>query len=156
MKPGLINLKILLPSHTLAEKKGITRLLAESPAGAFRIEPHQCNCVVALMPGLLTYETEAEGENHVAIDQGVLIKAGTDVLVSVRDAIQGTDPDKLRIEAGRHFIILDEREKGIRSILTDMAKDLTRSCVTFPPDPRDEATSILTPSNLDGKTREPR
>jgi F-type H+-transporting ATPase subunit epsilon len=38
-----------------------------------------------LSPGILIYETEAEGEVYVAVDEGVLVKTGLDVLVSVRN-----------------------------------------------------------------------
>jgi hypothetical protein len=47
-------------------------------------------------PGILIYETEAEGEVYLAMDAGVLVKTGADVLVSVRRAIRGTDLGQLR------------------------------------------------------------
>ena len=58
--------------------------------------------MAALAPGILTYETEADGEVFVAVDEGVLVKTGADVLVSVRHAIGGTDLGQLqrRSQAG--------------------------------------------------------
>jgi len=44
--------------------------------------------VAALAPGILIYETEVEGEVYVAVDEGVLVKTGPDVLVSVRRALE--------------------------------------------------------------------
>ena len=46
--------------------------------------------------GILIYETDGEGESYVAVDEGVLVKTGADVLVSVRRAISGTDLRQLR------------------------------------------------------------
>ena len=86
-----MNLKILLPFQVFAEKTGVSRIVAETREGAFGLLPHRLDCVAAIAPGILTYETEAEGEVYVAVDEGVLVKTGPDVLVSVRRALGGTD-----------------------------------------------------------------
>jgi len=131
VEPPLMRLKILLPSHIFAVKKGVTRLVAETPSGSFGIPPRRFDCVAALVPGILTYETKEEGEVNVAIDQGLLIKAGLDVLVSVRDAIDGTDLAKLRDDVETTFMALDDPEKSIRSILEKMQSGLIHSFVEF-------------------------
>jgi F-type H+-transporting ATPase subunit epsilon len=82
--------------------------------------PHRLDCVAALAPGILTYETEAEGEVYVAVDEGVLVKTGLDVLVSVRGRIGGTDLGQLREAVEREFLNLDEH--GSRSVRSVMAK----------------------------------
>jgi F-type H+-transporting ATPase subunit epsilon len=64
------------------------------------------------VPGILIYEAEAEGEVYVAVDEGVLVKTGLDVLVSVRNAIGGTDLGQLREAVEREFLNLDEREQA--------------------------------------------
>ena len=46
----------------------------------------------------------------------MLVKAGTDVLVSVRNAIGGTDLDKLHEAVKQEFLELDEQEKNVRSV----------------------------------------
>ena len=84
MPPTLMNLKVLLPFQIFAEKTGVSRIVAETREGSFGLLPHRLDCVAALAPGILIYETEAEGEVYVAVDEGVLVKTGPDVLVSVR------------------------------------------------------------------------
>ena len=79
-----------------------------------------------LAPGILSYETEEEGEVYVAIDQGVLVKAGPDVLVSVRNAIGGTDLDELHAAVKRQFLNLNEQEKSVRSVLAKMESGFVR------------------------------
>ena len=86
-QPALMNLKILLPFQIFAEKTGVVRIVAETREGSFGLLPHRLDCVAALAPGILTYQNEGEGEVYVAVDEGVLVKAGLDVFVSVRDAI---------------------------------------------------------------------
>ena len=129
--PILMNLKVLLPFRIFAEKTGVTRIVAESQEGSFGLLPHRLDCVAALEPGILIYETETEREVFVAVDEGVLIKSGPDVLVSVRNAISGTDLGQLREAVEREFMNLDEREQNVRSVLTRMESDLVRRMVTF-------------------------
>jgi F-type H+-transporting ATPase subunit epsilon len=87
--------------------------------------------VAALAPGILIYETKKEGEAYVAVDEGVLVKTGADVLVSVRNAIAGTDLGQLREAVQREFLTLDERERSVRSVLAKMEGDLMRRMATF-------------------------
>jgi F-type H+-transporting ATPase subunit epsilon len=74
----------------------------------------------------LIYENEAAGEAYVAIDEGVLVKAGLDVLVSVRNAIGGTDLGQLRETVEREFLHLDEQEQSVRSVLSKMESGFIR------------------------------
>jgi F-type H+-transporting ATPase subunit epsilon len=121
-----MNLKILLPFQVFAEKTGVSRIVAETPEGSFGILPHRLDCVAALAPGILTYETDAEGEVFVAVDEGVIVKAGPDVLVSVRRALAGADLGQLRDAVEREFLTLDEQEKSVRSVVAKMEADLVR------------------------------
>ena len=99
-----MNLKVLLPFQIFAEKTGVSRIVAETREGSFGLLPHRLDCVAALAPGILIYETEAEGEVYVAVDEGVLVKTGPDVLVSVRNAIGGTDLGQLREAVEQEFL----------------------------------------------------
>ena len=121
-----MNLKILLPFQIFAEKNGVSRIVAETREGSFGLLPHRLDCVAALAPGILTYETTSDGEVFVAVDEGVLVKTGPDVLVSVRRALVGRDLGQLREAVEREFLTLDEREQSMRSILAKMEGDLIR------------------------------
>ena len=129
--PTPMNLKVLLPFRVFAEKTGVTRIVAESQEGSFGLLPHRLGCVAALVPGILIYENETEGEVYVAVDEGVLIKAGPEVLVSVRNAIAGTDLRRLREAVEREFLNRDEREQGVRSVLAKMESGFIRRMVSF-------------------------
>ena len=115
-----MNLKVLLPFGVFAEKTGVSRIVAETREGSFGVLPHRRDCVAALAPGILIYETAAEGEVYVAVDEGVLVKSHLDVLISVRNAIGGTDLGQLREAVEREFLTLSEREQSIRSVLARM------------------------------------
>jgi F-type H+-transporting ATPase subunit epsilon len=126
-----MNLKVLLPFKIFAEKTGVLRVVAGTRAGSFGILPHRLDCVAALAPGILVFETEAEGEVCMAIDAGVLVKTGADVLVSVRNAIGGTDLDKLREAVEREFLNLDEHEKSVRSVMAKLESGFIRRFAAF-------------------------
>ena len=55
----------------------------------------------------------------------------SDVLVSVRNAIAGTNLGQLREAVQREFLHLDEQEKNVRSVLAKMEGDLMRRMATF-------------------------
>jgi F-type H+-transporting ATPase subunit epsilon len=126
-----MNLRILLPFQIFDEKKGVSRIVAESRGGSFGLLPHRLDCVAALEPGILTYETESEGEVYVAVDEGVLIKTGQDVFVSVRNAIYGTDLSQLREAVEREFLTVDESEQRIRSVMAKLESNLVRRLAKF-------------------------
>jgi F-type H+-transporting ATPase subunit epsilon len=130
-QPTLMNLRVLLPFRIFAEKTGVSRIVAETRGGSFGVLPRRLDCVAALVPGILIYENEAEGEVYVAVDEGVLIKTGPDVLVSVRNAIAGTDLGQLREAVEREFLNLDEREQAVRSVLAKMESGLIRRLADF-------------------------
>jgi F-type H+-transporting ATPase subunit epsilon len=131
MKPELMNLKILLPFQVFAEKTGVSRIVAETRECSFGLLPHRLDCVAVLEPGILIYEDEAEGEVYVAIDEGILTKAGTEVLVSVRTAILGTDLSQLREAVKREFLTLDENERNIRSVMAKLESGFVRRLAEF-------------------------
>jgi F-type H+-transporting ATPase subunit epsilon len=127
----LMNLKILLPFQIFAEKTGVLRIVAGTGEGSFGLLPHRLDCVLALTPGILIYETEGEGEVYVAVDNGVLVKAGPDVLVSVRRALVGTDLGKLRDSVEQEFTALDESEQRARSAMAKLEAGFLHSMAGF-------------------------
>jgi len=126
-----VKLEILLPFKVFCEKADVLRIVAETRAGSFGLLPNRRDCVAALMPGILTYETAADGEVFVAVDGGVLVKTGSQVLVSVRRAIAGVDLGQLQQAVEREFLALDEREQNVRSVLAKLETGFLRRFATF-------------------------
>ncbi len=115
-----MHLKILLPYKIFADKQDVLRIVAVSHEGSFGLLPRRLDCVAPLSAGILVFETEAEGEVYIAVDEGVLVKTGADVLVSVRNAIGGMGLEKLREAVEKEFLLLDEQEQKVRSVLAKM------------------------------------
>ncbi|HEY4789053.1 MAG TPA: F0F1 ATP synthase subunit epsilon [Bacteroidales bacterium] len=131
MEPSLINMKILLPYQVFAYKTDVKRIVAETPQGSFGILPQRLDCTAALAPGILTYETEAEGEVFIAIDEGILVKAGTNVYISVRNAIGGANLGQLHEAVNREFLTIDEHEKNVRSVMAKLEIGFIRRLEEF-------------------------
>lgn len=118
-----MNLKILLPYKVFTEQENIVRIVAVTPQGSFGILPHRLDCVASLTAGLLVYQCEGADEVYVAIDEGVLVKTGFDVLISVRNAIGDLGLSELHQAVEREFLHLDEQEQKLRSVLIKMESD---------------------------------
>jgi F-type H+-transporting ATPase subunit epsilon len=107
-----MNLKVLLPFQVFAEKTDVLRVIAETADGSFGLLPRRRDCVAALEPGILTYETAADGTVYVAIDQGVLVKFGAE---SVK----------------REFLTLNNQERDVRAAVARMEGSFMRHLEEF-------------------------
>jgi F-type H+-transporting ATPase subunit epsilon len=121
-----MKLRIILPFEVFAEKADVTRIVAETTEGSFGLLPHRLDCVAVLVPGILIYETEAGGTAYVAVDEGVLVKTGADVRVSVRRAIAGTDLAGLHEAVKRQFETIDAQERAVRTAVAKMEGGFVR------------------------------
>jgi F-type H+-transporting ATPase subunit epsilon len=93
----------------------VKSIIVETSAGSYGLLPHRLDCVAALVPGILTYTTDS-GPHYLAVDQGVMVKAGMQVLVSVRNAIGGADLGKLHESVEKDFKELDETQRNVRTV----------------------------------------
>ena len=121
-----MNLKVLLPFQVFADETDVSRIVAETTDGSFGLLPHRLDCVAALTPGILLYQTAAAREVYVAIDGGVLVKTGPDVFVSARRAMRGTDLRRLRDAIEREFVTVDARERDFRSVMAKLETGFLR------------------------------
>lgn len=120
-----MHLKLLLPTHILIDQ-AVTQVIAEAENGAFCLLPHHIDFLAALVPGILTVQTPADDEIFIAIDGGILVKCGTEVLVSTRNAFRGSHLDKLKREVEQQFYAIDEQERQARTAIARMEASLAR------------------------------
>ncbi|WP_339719081.1 F0F1 ATP synthase subunit epsilon [Marinomonas primoryensis] len=134
MPQAHMTLKVLLPYKVFAEAHQVKRIVAMTHEGAFGILPNRLDCVAALSAGILVFEAEGAEETYLAVDEGVLVKTGLDVRVSVRNAMSGMGLDALRAAVEKEFMQLDEQERSLRSVLTKMESGFIQRLVAFKPD----------------------
>lgn len=125
-----MRLKLLIPTQVLVDEEA-AKVVAEGEHGVFCLLPQHVDFLAALVPGLLAFENVAGNEQFAAVDQGVLVKRGQEVLVSARQAIRGTDLEQLRRTVREEFAMLDERERAAHAAAARLEATFLRSYLEF-------------------------
>ena len=126
-----MNLKILLPFQVFAQIDDVLRIVVETKEGSYGLLPQRLDCVAALSAGILTYESASQGVVYLAVDEGIMVKTGNEVRVSVRNAIGGMSLGQLRAAVAQQFVNLDEGEKQVRVVLTKLESGFVRRFAEF-------------------------
>jgi F-type H+-transporting ATPase subunit epsilon len=124
-----MRLEILLPYRVFADYADVTRIVAETTAGSLGslgLLPRRLDCATALTPGILMYQRGDGADEFVAVDEGILVKTGTDVRVSVRDAVGGVDLGGLRKAVLERYVQQDEAQRSARLITARLESDFVR------------------------------
>jgi F-type H+-transporting ATPase subunit epsilon len=120
-----MRLKVLLPTEVLVDA-AVTKVIAEAENGSFCLLPRHIDFVAALVPGLFSFVSTEGQEEFLAVDEGVLVKCGSQVMVSTRNAVIGPDLGTLKQMVEDQFRILDERERMARSAVVKLEADFVR------------------------------
>ena len=120
-----MRLKVLTPTAIVVDAE-VSKVVAEAANGSFGLLPRHIDFVAPLVPGLLSFESSEGDEEFVAVDEGVLVKSGSEVLVSTRNATRGADLGHLREAIEGQFRHLEERERLTRSALARLESSMVR------------------------------
>jgi F-type H+-transporting ATPase subunit epsilon len=123
-----MRLKVMLPTEILLDQE-VTRLVAEAPNGAFGILPRHIDFVSALSPGILLYEGPDGREKVLGVDEGILVKAGEEVLVSTRNAVTGDDLAELRERIQALFVDITQHERAARGAIARLEVGVVRRII---------------------------
>ena len=126
-----MRLRLLLPNQIFADKADVLSIVADTSEGSFGLLPQRLDCAAALVPGILTYVTKQDGTVYVAVDEGVLVKTGADVRVSVRHAVGGKDLAGLHDAVKRQFLTLDDEQRQVKNAVAKMEGGLLRRFAEF-------------------------
>jgi F-type H+-transporting ATPase subunit epsilon len=120
-----MRLRVLLPARVEVDCE-VRKVSAEAEDGAFTLLPRHVDFAAALKAGLLSFLDEEGNETFLGVDGGVLVKIGSQVLVSTPRAVRGPELGRLREQIERQFEHLDEQERKARSALGRMETDFMR------------------------------
>jgi F-type H+-transporting ATPase subunit epsilon len=120
-----MRLKVLLPSGVLVDQQ-VTRVVAEAENGSFCLLPRHVDFLAALAPGIFSFTTMGGVEEFLAVDEGILVKCGTDVLVSSRNAVRGPNLGQLEQTVEESFQRLDDQETMARSAFAKLEVNFIR------------------------------
>lgn len=112
-----MNLRVFLPTKILINQQ-VSKVVAEAQNGSFCILPRHVDFITALVPGLLSFQVDKGKEEFLAVDDGILVKCGSEVLISTRNAMYGHELGQLKQTVEKEFRTLDEKEKKARSVLS--------------------------------------
>ena len=102
----------------------VSSIVAETRDGSFGILPHRLDCAAALDAGILSYTSETEGTQFVALDGGVLVKTGDEVWISVHRAVGGADLNSLHQSIKHDFASHGAREIEVRAAVAKLESGL--------------------------------
>ena len=122
-----MNLKIFLPDRLFADIQNVKRIVVETTVGSYGILPQRLDCTAALVSGILLYETEDEGEKYIAVNEGIMIKAGPQVSISVRHAIGDAPLGELRAMVQKEMMEMDEMEIQARTVMAKLETGFLQS-----------------------------
>ena len=121
-----MRLTVLLPTEILVDEE-VAKVVAEAQNGSFCLLPRHIDFVAALVPGLLSFVKTADGaEEFLAVDEGLLVKCGPQVLVSTRQAVRGGELGLLRETVEKTFKVLTDQEKRARTALANLEANFIR------------------------------
>lgn len=117
-----MKLTVMVPDRVLIDQE-VSRVLAWGRDGCFCLLPRHIDFVSALAPGLLSFEVDDEYAEFLAVDEGVLVKQGSDVFVATRSAVSESDLETLKRSLEEKIRALDEREQMTRATIARLEAD---------------------------------
>lgn len=134
MKP--MRLQVLVPERVLLERP-VTKVVAEAEDGCFGLLPRHVDFVAPLTTGILSYVDADDGrERFLATSDGVLVKRGDEVLVSVRSAVGGEHLGELEHRVRKELSVRGQRERRARRAASRLEADIVRRFIEL----REEGT----------------
>ena len=120
-----MRLVLTVPTGVLVDEPA-AKVVAESPEGSFCLLPRHLDLATVLAPGLLAFVRPGGEEVVVAVDHGVLVKAGDDVRVACQRAYVAGDLEDAERAVRERFYVQSEREKRARATLARLESDVVR------------------------------
>jgi len=125
-----MRLMVLLPTEVLVDEE-VTTVVAEAPNGYFGLLPHHIDFVAALVPGILSFADSSGRLQHVAVDEGVLVKCGPEVRVSALNGVRGGELPDLEQTVVARFRRLDDDQRTARAAVARLEAAALRRFVTL-------------------------
>lgn len=121
-----MNLHVLTPTAAFLEEE-VFKIKARAVNGSFCLLPGHIDFATSLVPSLLALSASEDAEpRYIAVDEGILVKCGEEVFVSVRRAAGGTDLETLQQTVTREFLQRDEREEKARNAIARLQAGAVR------------------------------
>jgi F-type H+-transporting ATPase subunit epsilon len=126
----MMRLRVLLPEEILLDVEAC-KITAEAENGSFGLLPRHVDFTTALAPGILTFVSADGREEFIAVDEGILLKRGSLVQVSTRNAVVGEELGELKRMIDERLKNITDLERKSRDALNKLEADLVRRFMEF-------------------------
>lgn len=120
----LMQLELCRPTGVLW-RRSVSKILAPGLHGSFCILPKHADAVAVIKPGIVSYVSEGK-TRYVAVDEGVLTKQGSRLILATLRALEGTHLETLAEELSTLLKSQTEDERRTRSTLAGLESKITR------------------------------
>ncbi len=120
-----MNLKVVTPNQTVVDMR-VEKATVEGRDGSRTYLPRHIDFVTAIVPSVMSWQPPDGEEQFAAVDEGILVKAGDELLVSTTYAVYGPDLGQLRETVEEQFEQRGEREKTARTSLARLEASIVR------------------------------
>lgn len=123
-----MHLRVFGPTHVEVDEH-VRKVTVTATSGSFTMLPRHVDTVAVLLPGLLSFEREDGDEGFVAVDGGIVVKVGADVLVSSPCVVPGTALEEMRHVVTERILARAEHEQNARLALARLEVDVVQHMV---------------------------
>lgn len=120
-----MNLTILIPEKTYWQGR-VKKVVGEAVNGYFCLLPAHIDFITIMVPGIFYTVTEDNREVYLAIGEGILLKTGSQVTLSTKNAIRGENLGNLKKQVEDEFKKINDQEREARNALQKLEADFVR------------------------------
>jgi F-type H+-transporting ATPase subunit epsilon len=120
-----MRIRVIVPSGTVLEKETL-KVTAPGAEGFFQVLPRHVASAWSLRAGVLSVLSE-DGEEHIAIDEGFLVKLDDMVIVTCLRAMRGESIEKLLDSVDKSFRDAEVKEQKLREVLVKLETETLKS-----------------------------
>lgn len=120
-----MNLKIVTPSKVVVDAR-VEKATVQGREGSRTYLPRHIDFTTVVVPSVMSWQPVDGEEQFAAVDEGVVVKVGDELLVSTTYAIHGPELGHLRDTVEQQFDQRDEREQTARTALAKLEASIVR------------------------------
>ncbi len=120
-----MKLKVVTPSKVVVDTR-VRKVTVQGADGSRTYLPRHIDFVTAVIPSVMSWQPADGEEQFAAVDEGIIVKAGDEILVSTTYAVHGPGLGQLRETVEGQFEQRGEREKSARTALAKLEASIVR------------------------------
>jgi len=119
MKNNLFKFTILSPLETILDEE-VKKISLKGKEGSYSIFPNHLDYISSIKTNVLYYVDKHNKTYYVAINEGILVKCGNHVKLSVFSGIKGTDIKELEKKIAENIRQAEEAKKAYITSVTNL------------------------------------